>query len=56
MTPIQKKTPDPFSLTFVGVVTVTGKDTLTWHGPRREGGLVEGPSPTYTFKRVKTDR
>jgi hypothetical protein len=37
---------------FKGVVTKTGKDTLTWRALQRSGGIVEGPSPEYTFKRV----
>lgn len=39
-----------------GVITKTGKDTLTWQALEREGGLAEGPSPVYTFKRVKRER
>jgi hypothetical protein len=38
---------------FQGAVTKTGKKTLNWQTLRRIGGIVEGPSPTYTFKRVK---
>lgn len=38
---------------FKGVVTKTGKDTLTWQALERTGGVKEGPSPVYTFKRVK---
>ena len=38
------------------VVTVTGEDTLTWKALDRTGGIVEGPSPVYTFKRVKRAR
>ncbi|TWU34851.1 hypothetical protein [Novipirellula artificiosorum] len=38
---------------FTGVVTKTGKDTLTWKALERTGGIVEGPSPVYTFKRVE---
>ncbi len=38
---------------FLGVVTKTGKDTLTWQRLNCEGGIVEGPSPAYEFKRVK---
>ena len=38
------------------VVTVMGKDTLTWQASERTGGIVEGPSPIYTFKRVKRAR
>lgn len=40
-------------MTFQGVVTKTGKDTLTWQAKERTGGDVEGPSPVYQFKRVK---
>ena len=40
--------------TFAGVVTKTGKDTLTWQRLKGTGGIVEGPSPIYEFKRVKT--
>jgi hypothetical protein len=39
-----------------GVVTVTGKDTITWQALERTGRLAEGPSPVYTFKRVKRVR
>lgn len=39
--------------TFKGIINVTGKDTLTWHAAERTGGLVEGPSPKYSFTRVK---
>ena len=35
------------------VVTVMGKDTLTWQASERTGGIVEGPSPVYSFNRVK---
>lgn len=38
---------------FKGVVIKTGKDTLTWQRLEGVGGIVEGPSPVYTFKRVK---
>jgi hypothetical protein len=38
---------------FEGVVTKTGKNTLTWKALHRTGGIVEGPSPIYTFERVK---
>jgi hypothetical protein len=38
--------------TFKGVVIKTGKDTLTWQALERTGGIVEGPSPVYTFNRV----
>jgi hypothetical protein len=38
---------------FKAVVTKTGKDTLTWQALERVGGIVEGPSPVYAFKRVK---
>lgn len=37
---------------FQGVVTKTGKDTLTWQRLKGEGGTVEGSSPVYTFNRV----
>ena len=36
-----------------GVVTATGEDTITWQALERTGRLAEGPSPVYTFKRVK---
>ena len=35
------------------VMTKTGKDTYTWKALERTGGLAEGPSPIYEFKRVK---
>ena len=35
------------------LLTKKDKDTFTWQALEREGGLVEGPSPVYTFKRVK---
>jgi hypothetical protein len=35
------------------VLTQTGEDTLTYQALERHGGPVEGPSPVYTFKRVK---
>jgi hypothetical protein len=35
------------------VYTKTGKDTYTWQAVERTGGLAEGPSPIYEFKRVK---
>lgn len=35
------------------VITMTDKDTLTWQAIGRIGGSVEGPSPVYTFKRIK---
>jgi hypothetical protein len=35
------------------VVTKTAKDALTFQIVERTGGLVEGPSPVYEFKRVK---
>jgi hypothetical protein len=41
---------------FEGVVTKTGKDALTWRALQRSGGIVEGPSPEYTFKRVQRAR
>lgn len=39
--------------TFTGVVTKTDKDTLTWQRLEGTGGIVEGSSPVYTYKRVK---
>lgn len=39
-----------------GVVTVTGEDTLTWQALERTGGIAQGPSPVYTFKRVKREK
>ena len=38
---------------FKGVVTKKDKDTITWQALHRKGGIVEGPSPEYTFKRVE---
>ncbi|MHC4407134.1 MAG: hypothetical protein ACYTG0_46575 [Planctomycetota bacterium] len=38
---------------FKGVVTKTGKDTLTWQRLEGVGGIVEGESPVYKFERVK---
>jgi hypothetical protein len=38
---------------FKGIVKKTGKDTLTWQRLKGVGGIVEGPSPEYTFKKVK---
>ena len=38
---------------FKGVVTKTGKDTLTWQAVERTGGIKEGPSPVVTLERVK---
>jgi hypothetical protein len=38
---------------FKGVVRKTGNDTLTWQVLERKGGIAEGPSGVYTFKRVK---
>jgi len=38
---------------FKGVLTKTSRDTLTWQALERVGGIVEGPSPIYSFKRVK---
>lgn len=35
------------------VLTKTGKDTFTWQAMERTGGLAEGKSPLYEFKRVK---
>jgi hypothetical protein len=40
---------------FKGVVIKTGKDTLTWQALERVGGIVEGPSPVYTYTRVKPE-
>ena len=34
-------------------LTKTGKDTLTWQALERKGGIVEGPSPVHSYKRVK---
>jgi len=34
------------------LLTKTGKDTLEWQATQRTGGLLQGPSPVYTFKRV----
>ena len=34
-------------------IAKTEKDSLTWKALERTGGIVEGPSPLYTFKRVK---
>jgi hypothetical protein len=38
------------------VFTKTGKDTYTWQALERTGGLAEGQSPDYTFKRVKREK
>lgn len=38
---------------FKGVVTKTGKDTITWRALERVGGIIEGPSPEYTFTKVE---
>ena len=38
---------------YKGVVTKTGKDTLTLQALERKGGIVEGPSQVYTLKRVE---
>ena len=38
---------------YEGVITRKSKDTITWRAMKRVGGIVEGPSPEYTFKRVK---
>lgn len=46
-------TVDGAKTTFKGVVTKTGKDTLTWQALARTGGIAEGASGVYTFKRVK---
>jgi hypothetical protein len=35
------------------VFTKTDKDTYTWQSSERTGGLAEGTSPVYTFKRVQ---
>jgi len=35
------------------VIEKTDKNTLTWQAVERTGGEVEGPSPVYTFQRVK---
>ncbi len=35
------------------IVTKKDKNTLTWRALERKGGLVEGPSPEYTFKKVE---
>ena len=35
------------------VLMKTGKDTYTWQALERTGGLAEGKSPVYEFKRVK---
>jgi hypothetical protein len=39
-------------VSYRGVVTKTGADTITWQALHRGGGLVEGPSPPYELKRV----
>ncbi len=41
---------------YKGVVTKTGKDTLTWQRLEGVGGIVEGESPVYEFKRIKRTR
>jgi hypothetical protein len=38
---------------YKDVVTKKDKDTFIWRALERKGGLVEGPSPEYTFKRVE---
>jgi hypothetical protein len=38
---------------FKGVVTKKDEHTITWRALHRQGGIVEGPGPEYTFKRVK---
>lgn len=43
---------DGKATTFTGVVTKTGKDTLTWQRLKGTGGIVEGPSPVCEFKRI----
>ena len=35
------------------VMTKTGKDTYIWQALERNGGLAEGKSPPFEFKRVK---
>jgi hypothetical protein len=47
---------DGEEMSFKGMVTKTGKDTLTWQALERVGGIVEGGSPVYSFKRVKRTR
>ena len=39
-------------VTSTVVIKKTGKDSLTWQALDRKGGLLEGKSPVYTFKRV----
>jgi hypothetical protein len=34
------------------ITTLTGEDTITWQATHREGIIVEGPSPVYTYHRV----
>ena len=41
------------STSFKGVIEKKDKDTLTWQSLERTGGIVDGESPVYTFKRVK---
>ena len=41
---------------YKNVIKKTDKDTFTWQAVERTGGDVEGPSPVYTFKRVKRTR
>ena len=38
------------------VLTKTGKDTLTSQALERTGGIVEGPGPVYTLKRVEREK
>ena len=35
------------------VLTKTGKDTFTLQALKRTGGIVEGPGPAYSYKRVQ---
>jgi hypothetical protein len=44
---------DGETTTGKNVVTKTGKDTLTFQILERTGGLVDGPSPLYTYTRVQ---
>ncbi len=37
-------------------IKMTGEDTFTWQATERSGGLVDGPSPIYSFKRVERAR
>lgn len=38
---------------FKGVVIVKDKSAITWQALEHTGGDLEGPSPVYTFKRVR---